>query len=341
MCARLAGLRGRAPDDMAVDGSSMVQAQVAWAVAIFTSREAPDVVLEAVVAATQAASVPTVIDVLVNGNPRLADAVARRCVAEVCSAGVRARIRVWHIELGDKAHCWNEYVSRLWPGAEATFFVDGYVRVKPNALEALVRAMGSHGYTLAASGVPTVGRSAHAIRIEMSREGGIHGNLFALKRSTMDALREKGFKLPLGIYRTDPTLAAALAFGLDPSRHAWEPRQRIAVAYDATWDVETKHWWRWSDVRASLRRMDRQAQGELENKAVAQWLATCKRSPYEMPSTVLELVRWWSEEAPGVFDSFVRGRRRLRRAWQHLREPRDWAASATPPTCLLDSNCIR
>ena len=42
------------------------------------------------------------------------------------------------------------------------------------------------------------------------------------------------FRLPIAIYRTDPTLSAALAYNLDPAGNAWRS-DRIAIAPDAVY----------------------------------------------------------------------------------------------------------
>ena len=170
----------------------------------------------------------------------------------------------------------------------------------------------------------------------MQREGGLHGNLFALRGQTMHALRERRFRLPIGVYRTDGILGAALAFGLDPQRHDWDPKRRIALAPEAGWEVEAKHWWRWSDARAQWRRLERQAQGTLENRAVSDWLATRRRPPQELPGTVDALVSRWAEEDPLGLTRALDESRRNRLAWERLQAPRDWSAAELPPTLLVE-----
>jgi hypothetical protein len=332
--------RGDCADPATADRPHGAVAHPDLAVAIFSSRETHRVLRSAVDALVAAARASTTIDVLVNGNPVLADELVLG-LRQTHQPTPGVRTRVWHIALGDKAHSWNTYIHQLWPAGEVTCCVDGYVHVRRGALDALANELARQPDALAATGIPTVGRSAKSMGETMKREGGIHGNLFALKRSTMDALRTSGFRLPLGLYRVDATIGAALAFGLDPSRHPWAPLQRIALTTDAIWDLEVKRFWRWSDVRAQLRRRDRQAQGVLENRAVSHWLATCRRPPHRMPDTAAALVQWWALQAPASFDELCRSSRRVARAWQQLREPRDWAAAAQPPACLFDSNGSR
>lgn len=311
-------------------------ASAGWNAAVFTSRETPAAVMEAVSAVLGGARHNTIVDVLVNGNPRLADAISALCVREPgCAA--QARLRVWHIAMGDKAHAWNTYVHRIWPGGDITYFIDGYVRVDTHAFARLERVMHANPEALGGTGVPSIGRSASALRNEMAREGGLHGNLFAIKRGTMKTLRNKGFHLPLGIYRTDSTIGAALAFGLDPSSQQWDPKQRIAQAPDVTWQTRPQRWWNLGDVRTHLRRLDRQAQGRLENRAVSDWLAQRKLPPHTLPRTALELVAQWAKREPLAFETALAGSRRIRRAWQALQSPRDWSQAELPPVLTFDS----
>jgi hypothetical protein len=34
-------------------------------------------------------------------------------------------VRLWSIEVSDKAHVSNQYVHHIWPGSEIAYFVDG------------------------------------------------------------------------------------------------------------------------------------------------------------------------------------------------------------------------
>jgi len=263
-------------------------------VVIFSSREAPaDLAhtIQAVLAALPKEDV-CVVDVLVNGNPALASGILGHLPATLPAS---IRLRVWHLAAQDKAYAWNEYLYNIYPGAAVAFFVDGYVRVRPDALSLMSAALLASD-CLAASAVPSVGHSRKALREAMLRDGGMHGNLYALKRSTIDRLKLADFKLPQGIYRNDSMMAAALCFNLGPDEYDWDPR-RIIVHPDATWTFRTLKWWRRSDLASHFRRVIRQAQGALENKAVRQHFAVERRSPGTLPRSVSELVMNWYRAA--------------------------------------------
>jgi len=305
-----------------------------WAIAIFAARETPQVLTSCVRAALAAcAGRAACVDVLINGNPTLADAFAD--IARMLDSG-QTRLRVWSIAAPDKAHTWNEYVYRIWDTGGMAFFIDGYAQVRPDALAAMERRLAETPDALGASGVPSCGRSATAIREQMLRQGGIHGNLFAISAEGMEGIRKTGFKLPLGIYRTDPLIGSVLMFRLDPVNHTWEPR-RIAVAPDATWHVDGIEDITWGNIKSQFKRILRQAQGELENKAAREHLAVQRLPPAQLPLTVAELIANWTKTQPAAARSLFLKRPLCAYAARKVAQPRDWSATSIPPRLVLSN----
>ena len=300
-----------------------------WSVAVFSSRERSDVLDSTVRAALQAsASRSAVVDVLVNGNAELARDVRTRLDEQ----GERdnANLRVWFFALADKAHTFNEYIHRLWPGSAIAYFIDGYARPRAHSFDAIARALDADPFPLGATGIPTVGRSARALRAAMVRHGGIHGNLYALRGGVIDEMRASGCRLPLGIYKTDPMVGAWLAFGLDPARHDWDLR-RVKVVPDASWDFDPLSIWRAADLATQAQRWLRQQQGWIENNAIHDFLAIRRLHPRALPRTIGELVSAWLEANPTDarrhFLRYPLSRFMLAR----FRSGRDWSLAAIPP----------
>ncbi|MEP6557778.1 MAG: hypothetical protein ABJB17_04815 [Burkholderiales bacterium] len=315
------------------------------AVAIFTARETPEVLRATMTAASAAAaqasaSAPdrrSMIDVLVNGNIGLAEAAAQHARTLIANVASAPRLRVWHLALADKAHAWNQYIDAIWPTAELAFFVDGYVRLWPNTLERLSARVHASADAMGGSGVPTVGRSAAAATRAMLADGGIHGNCFCLKRATLLQLNDIGFRLPLGLYRGDSLIGAALAYRLNPAKYRWDLKRAVVVEPTATWDMQDAHFWRLSDWRARWRRLDRQAQGQLENLAVREHLTLRRQPPQTLPRTAAELVVGWAERCPDAASHLIRSSSRVARAFEAFREPRDWRAAEVPPELVGDT----
>lgn len=303
-------------------------------IAIFASREDYTTLLRTIDSVCTAAMPNDIIDVLVNGNPHLTDVM---CRTARLTKFKRGQVRIWSIALGDKAHAWNQYVHEIWSDADSTFFIDGYVTASFDALDLLASAAKANPTALAATGTPSSGRTAARLKQSMMRDGGIHGNLFMLVRSSMEWIRESNFRLPLGLYRTDATLGAALAFGLNPASYEWDPKRYIVVEPRATWTTEPKHWWSYSVCISQLKRIRRQAQGALENAAVRQLFAREKRPAYALPTSTEELVQHWALKCPAEASRMTRYSPLKRRALMALHNSQERPLATKAPSLVFDS----
>jgi hypothetical protein len=306
-----------------------------WAVAVFSARETSTTLLQTVEAAMMASDGDTVIDVLVNGNDTLATEISSLIQAAL-KIGSHLTIRVWSISLGDKAHAWNEYVHRVWPGSDVVFFIDGYVRVRPNAFSLLAQGLADTPLSFGATGVPSVGSNTPELRESLLAVGGLHGNLFALKASTMSQLRSQKSRLPLGIYRTDSTLGAALAFGLDPANNKWDYK-RILVLSEVTWETDERRWWRYSEIKSQVKRVLRQAQGTLENAAVRDFMARRRTPLNKLPRTIVEVIADWIDKNPVESHKLLRRSPMRIWAWKRLCAARDWSNADVDPKLMFVS----
>jgi hypothetical protein len=303
-----------------------------WSVAIFAARESLATLTGCISAAVGACKhANAVIDVLINGNRKLAEQTTQFANSGV-SIPENVILRIWFIPAGDKAHTWNEYVHRIWNGGMA-YFIDGYAEVREDALSLMDKGLHETPTALGATGVPTSGRSAAALRRLMLKEGGIHGNLYAIREPIMASLKQRGFRLPLGLYRTDALIGAVLVYRLDPSQNTWD-MARMFVHPEATWHVQQTGIWKPKDIWAQYKRKLRQAQGILENRAVRQHLAMEKLSPEALPRTVSELVGKWIGDRPKeAWNIFLKQPLTLYAACK-LRQSRDWSHTDSPPVLL-------
>ena len=309
------------------------------AAVVIASRETAHTLLATLDALQRALQPPALIDVVVNGNPALASQLLTLLRSrQLLQRSTSSALRLWTLALGDKAHSMNEYLHRIWPGHAPAYFVDGYVRVRADAPALLAQALAADPGALAAAGVPGSGRTAAAMRAQMRDEGGLHGNFFLLGVPALKALRAMDFRLPVGLYRTDATLGAALSFGLDPSKNGWEPLRFIHVEDRARWDVDAEPWWRLSEIRTRWRRRQRQAQGALENRAVRNLYAERRSAVASLPATVRDLVLGWQAADTADCEALLGTRRQIRRAFELMVVPRDGASAQHPPELLFDSD---
>jgi hypothetical protein len=274
-----------------------------WSVVIFACRESLPQLLQTLDAARLSAASCAVIQVLVNGNPALANELAvelNRQQASADQAVTNPAVQLWSIPTGDKANAWNQYIHQLWAGEEIAFFIDGYVRLNPDAVELLGHALAANAQALGGSGVPTMGRSSKALRENIIAESGFHGNLCCIKDEAIRQMRDRQIRLPVGLYRTDGLMRAILVYAFDPGSQVWD-ESRIQVHPQASWQIDPAHWWRIRDVRAFFKRYVRQVRGKLENAAIFDHLARRLRSPADLPSTAQELVLEWVERCPSDY----------------------------------------
>lgn len=314
---------------------------VQWAVAIFSSRENAEVLWRVVSSARRACSkLVAVVDVLINGNRALADEIVALAEADTGTrSGHLAGLRVWSFDLADKSFAWNTYIHALAPNASFVFFVDGYAEFESDALQHLARAFQRNERALAASGVPTLGPSARRLQRTMQTEGGIHGNLYALSGDCLRRLRASNFRLPLGLYRTDPLLGAALCFNLDPPNNVWDA-SRIAVVPEATWNYPVPKFWRWRDWRSFFKRRMRQAQGDAENSAVRRLFAVERRTVDCLPASTKGLIGDWIEAVPAEASRLFRRRPLVWFAWKKLLKAPDLNAANQTPKMLYSRDPV-
>lgn len=316
--------------------NSALEEPLELSAAIFSSRETPQTLLRTIEATINSVwCEKACIDVVINGNKMLADNIASALgqLATNDTISSARRLRVWLVEMGDKAHSWNEYIQRIWPKSELAYFIDGFARPHPDALEFIAKGLASDPRALAGTSVPTLGLSARSQREMLKREGGLQGNVFAIRGSVLQRLVDSGFRLPRGIYRNDSLIGAVLFFNLDPAHNDWDPT-RIHIAWDAHWDYDTLKWWRPKDWLTQYRRRKRQMQGVFENAAIRQWLAVEKKPPSYLPLTAAELVTDWMKHHPNDAQRLIESHRGHKEALKRLLTPRDWSSSNTPTVLL-------
>lgn len=278
----------------------MTSAKHPWSVVIFACRESFASLLKTLHAARQAALHCAHIHVLVNGNPKLAADLADHLSTQARPhppSPHEPTLSVWSIPLGDKANAWNQYIHHIGADESIAFFVDGYARLNPNAIQLLGTAVEANALALGGTGVPTTGRSARALRQNLIENTGYHGNFCCIKGNTMRQMRDQNIRLPVGLYRTDSLMGAILCYALDPAHHVWEDH-RIHVHPEASWQTDIRHWWRLKDVQTHLKRYLRQARGRLEKAAFADHLVNLHSSPAALPGTAWELVLNWANRCP-------------------------------------------
>ena len=305
------------------------------AVAVFTARESLAEIRGTLEKIGRAISRPTVIDVLVNGNRTLLSELEAAGPQLMQALPAQTSLRVWWIALGNKAHAWNQYVATIWPETELTCFIDGYVSMRPELLALLEEALQHAPQTIAASGYPQSGRSSEQVQAVLHEDGGLHGNLFAINHATMQALRSRRIRLPLGLYGFDTVLGGILGYGLDPRGNAWDMRNRVATRPGIYWHVREKQWWNVVDVKTQFKRIINNALRVLVRKATIEYLSVQRMPPEQLPATIEAYILEWAQAHPEQLRRTLLGSPLSLIPYRKLRKRRDWSSANLAPELHL------
>jgi hypothetical protein len=265
-----------------------------WAICIFACRETLSTLL-LTLESLLLSDCSTKIDILINGNDKLSGELLEH-ILNSKTLSTNSLINVWSIAFGDKANAWNQYLHTIWSGEELVFFVDGYVRLRPDAVRLLGSATMSDESCLGGTGVPSTSRSDKKFAAIIVQEGGFHGNFCCIKGWFINEFRQRRFFIPVGLYRTDSLVGAALCFRLDPLDD-WR-KERIRVEPKATWATDPKQWWNLIAMKDTLKRRIRQARGILENAAVKDHIVNKKQTFESLTPIASQLILDWISRYP-------------------------------------------
>lgn len=314
-------------------------AEAEWSIAIFAARETPAEVLLTLKKAVVAATRTSIIDIVVNGNQPLLEALLADKQALQDCLSPQLTLRLWCVAFGNKAHAWNQYVETIWPATRTAFFVDGYVQVQADNLQRLADSLAASDTAIAASGFPMSGRTSRDIQAALQAHGGLHGNLFAIRQSAMQALRQRKIRLPLGLYGFDTVLGGFLGYGLNPQEYTWDMKGRVTTEAGVHWQVREKHWWNPDDLRTQLKRILNNALRALVRKATTYYLRDQKRLPETLPPTIEAYVMEWAARNRGELHKLFLRTPLSIVPYLKLRQARARPLAATPPV-LAFSYCF-
>lgn len=258
-----------------------------YSISIFAYRENVATLSQSLKSAIEAAKKTkekVIINILINGNRELFQQILKE--AEI-DKPKNTTVIIYYFSYGDKANTWNQYFYTIKPNAFFHIFIDGYVYLLNETLITIDKNYLNSPF-IAASGVPSLGRSAEALKEQMIQFGGIHGNLCIFTDSCIMKFIQNGFKIPLHLYRTDPLIGAVINFNFSPEDNKWNPFN-IKVIPELTWLIEEKNKFSIEEITSQYKRRLRQAQGDIENKAIHNLFAIDKIKIGDLPETATEL----------------------------------------------------
>jgi glycosyltransferase involved in cell wall biosynthesis len=188
------------------------------------------------------------IHVAVNGSSDASASIAR-AIAE--RAG---NIVVHEWSDGGKSKSWNRLLLDSMQAIGTThIMVDGDAIVAPGSIDALVAAMQANPHADIVSALPGNGRRAQFYQRNMAAEHGLFGDLYAIRGTFIERLRETGVRLPEDLVGDDGLIGALAKIRLG-KLSAWD-EDRIVTCHAASFYCEPATVWRWQTIMNQFRRM--------------------------------------------------------------------------------------
>lgn len=141
-----------------------------------------------------------------------------------------------HLEYGSKPASWNHYVHNMAVEAPVHLFTDGDNRVMPGSIDALVKALQNAAEAIAATATYDLqsGRNSRAMNEGLKRNGGLIGNLYALKQEYLDIVRARKLYVPDGLPGEDSLLASWAMRNFSREDH-WDRNKLLVVEQARVW----------------------------------------------------------------------------------------------------------
>ena len=182
------------------------------------------------------------------------------------------------IRLGDKCNAWNKYMHELADDVSTHFFVDADVNFSQNCFPKLHnKLVSTPERTVVIAGLPLTGRNLTFYRELVLERSCFFGNLYGVKNSFVQRIREANFRLPIGLNWIDSFLTKAVNTDLKfektnlPERTTW--------LEDVGYSFESLSVFKRDDINLYFNRIARYELGKLQesildNTALSNWPAS-------------------------------------------------------------------
>ena len=274
-----------------------------WSLAVFAHNESGRIAAALQSILPAAAGKDVEVWVLANGCTDATGDEVRSC------ATVLPHLWLAEIDVADKANAWNVFVHELITPERAReietyFFMDGDVTLEPAALALLASSLDEMPTAQAAGGMPATGRDRESWRARMVRNGTLAGNLYALRASFVDTVREQQIRVPIGLVFEDSLVSWLVATRFGRTGTVGRDPQCLFCA-KAEFSFKSVSPLRPADYPLYLRRKWRYARGGLQlemlvNVLRAQGLAAMPAHVYDLyvNGPLPSRVRWVGLDTP-------------------------------------------
>lgn len=120
------------------------------------------------------------------------------------------QLSIIEIALGDKCNAWNHYIHHINENADCHFFVDADVLFSKNCFPVLHDELvhSEHKPNIIA-GYPLSGRNLTFYQELVEQRACFYGNLYGASQAYIEMIRQKSFRLPIGLNWIDSFLTKA------------------------------------------------------------------------------------------------------------------------------------
>lgn len=189
------------------------------------------------------------------------------------------QLHIIELALGDKCNAWNTYVHDLADDVDVHFFTDADVQFSPHCFEKMTDKLTGVGEeTVIIAGMPLSGRNVDFYRSLVIERACFFGNLYGMRHSFIERIREVPFYLPIGLNWIDSFLTKAANTDLKftnfnlPNRTTWIEN----VGYD----FEKLSVFKRDDIRLYINRIARYELGKIQEVFLDK--LPCEEWPREM-----------------------------------------------------------
>lgn len=148
----------------------------------------------------------TSLIVIANGCTDNTDQILK----ELSSQKEFEKLSVVELELGDKCNAWNHYVHDLAGDNDVHFFVDSDVRFTKSAFPRMAESLVSDTRANAIAGLPFSGRNQSQYEGLVVNGWCLFGGCYGVKKRYIELLRERAFRLPIGLGWIDSEITKAI-----------------------------------------------------------------------------------------------------------------------------------
>jgi len=177
-----------------------------------------------------------------------------------------AKLVIQVLDIGDKCNAWNRYVHEYSVDSSAVthFFVDADVRFTAMAFPMMSESLRFDSQANAIAGLPFSGRNIAQYTDMVTKGLCLFGNCYGLKVEFISLLRDKKFKLPIGLGWIDSAITKMV--NRDVEDISSPKKGRITFNSECGYEFDSLSIFKKSDWTLYINRIIRYRLGKLQEK---------------------------------------------------------------------------